>query len=163
MNIQIREQPLPGVGRRYEFAVDRGRNFTVAVNDRSGRRELAVVSGDAQEPDVVVALTQEQAVALAALLTGARFSIDTTGDDRVDADEVAIETVTLGPWSPAVGRPIEDIRLAGDDEAKVLAVICDDTPELIEQEEGRRCQPGDRVVIAVRRERLNDVVHQLVG
>ena len=76
---------------------------------------------------------------------------------------MVIETVTLGPSSPAIGRPMEDVALTGDDQAAVLAVIRDDTPELVEQEEGRRCQPGDRVVIAVRRERLSDVVDQLVG
>ena len=163
MDIQIREQRLPGIGRRYDLALDRRRTLTVVVNDRSGGRELSVVSGDAEEPDVTVTLTQDQAVTLAALLTGARFSIDTTGDSRVDADEVVIETVTLGPASPAIGKPMEGVALTGDDEAAVLAVIRDDTPELVEQEEGRRCQPGDRVVIAVRRERLSDVVDQLVG
>jgi K+/H+ antiporter YhaU regulatory subunit KhtT len=126
VDIQIREQRLPGIGRRYDLALNRRRTLIVVVNDRSGSRELSVVSGDAEEPDVTVTLTQDQAVTLAALLTGARFSIDATGDSRVDADE-------------------------------------DDTPELVEQEQGRRCQPGDRVVIAVRRERLSSVVDQLVG
>ncbi|MEW6475349.1 MAG: TrkA C-terminal domain-containing protein [Actinomycetota bacterium] len=162
MDIQIREQRLPGIGHRYELVVDRRRSLMVVVQDR-GRRELGVVSHGAENPDVVVSLTQAQAVALAALLTGARFSIDTTGDDRIDAGEVAIETVTLGPSSPAIGRPMAAIRLVGDPDAAVLAVIRDDTPELIEDEEGRPCQPGDRVVIAARRARLRAVVEQLAG
>jgi K+/H+ antiporter YhaU regulatory subunit KhtT len=162
VDIQIREQRLPGIGHRYELVVDRHRRLTVVVQDR-GHRELGIVSGGADEPDVVVSLTQEQAVALAALLTGARFSIDTTEDDPIDAGEVGIETVTLGPSSPAVGRPMKEVRLVGDPEAAVLAVIRDDTPELIEHEEGRRCQPGDRVVIAARRDRLPAVIEQLAG
>lgn len=162
MDIQIREQRLPGIGHRYELVVDRHQRLTVVVQDR-GHRELGIVSGGADEPDVVVSLTQEQAVALAALLTGARFSIDTTEDDRIDAGEVGIETVTLGPSSPAIGRPMKEVPLVGDPEAAVLAVIRDDTPELIENEEGRRCQPGDRVVIAARRDRLPAVIEQLAG
>lgn len=162
MDIQIREQRLPGIGHRYELLVDRRRSLMVVVQD-GGRRELGVVSDGAEEADVVVSLTQAQAVALAALLTGARFSIDTTGGDRIDAGEVAIETVTLRPSSPAVGRPMGEIRLVGNREAAVLAVIRDDTPELIEHEEGRPCQPGDRVVIAARRDRLRAVVEQLAG
>jgi TrkA domain protein len=162
MDIQIREQRLPGIGHRYELVVDGRRSLVVVVQDR-GRRELGVVSGGAEEPDVAVSLTQAQAVALAALLTGARFSIDTIGDDRIDAGEVAIETVTLGPSSPAVGRPMAEIRFVGDRDAAVLAVIRDDTPELIEHEEGRRCQPGDRVVIAARRDRISAVAEQLAG
>ena len=162
MDIQIREQRLPGIGHRYELLVDPKRSLIVVVQD-GGRRELGIVSGGSEAPDVALPLTQAQAVALAALLTGARFSIDTTGDDRVDAGEVAIETVTLGPSSPAVGRSMAEIRLVGDPDAAVLAVIRDDTPELIENEEGRRCQPGDRVVIAARRDRIGAVVEQLAG
>jgi TrkA domain protein len=162
MDIQIREQRLPGIGHRYELLVDREKAIVVVVQDR-GRRELGIVSGGSGDPDVVVSLTQAQAVALAALLTGARFSIETVGDGRVDCDEVAIETVTLGPSSPAVGRSMVEIPLGGDPDAAVLAVIRDDTPELIENEAGRRCKPGDRVVIAARRDRIGAVVEQLAG
>ena len=168
MDIRIREQRLPGIGHRYELLVDPNRSLIVVVQD-GGRRQLGIVSGGSEAPDVVMSLTQAQAVALAALLTGARFSIDTTGDDRVggddrvDAGEVAIETVTLGPSSPAVGRSMGEIRLVGDPDAAVLAVIRDDTPELIDNEAGRRCQPGDRVVIAARRDRIGAVVEQLAG
>ena len=162
MNIHIREQKLPGIGHRYEFDVDAGRKLTVVVQ-HAGHREVGLVSRIAEEPDVVVSLSQEQAVALAALLSGARFSIDSTGDDRIDADEVVVETVTLGPASPALGRPAKDIGLTGDAEAAVLAVIRDETPELVEDETTRLCQPGDRVVIAARRQHVAAVVRQLAG
>ena len=162
MNIHIREQKLPGIGHRYEFDVDAGRKVTVVVQ-HAGRREVGLVSRLAEEPDAVVSLSQEQAVALAALLSGARFSIDSTGDDRIDADEVVVETVTLGPASTALGRPAKDIGLTGDAEAAVLAVIRDETPELVEDETTRLCQPGDRVVIAARRQHVAAVVRQLAG
>ena len=162
MNIHIREQKLPGIGHRYEFDVDAGRKLTVVVQ-HGGRREVGLVSRRAEEPEVVVSLSQEQAVALAALLSGARFSIDSTDDDQIDADEVVVETVTLGPTSPALGRPCNDVRLAGDAEATVLAVIRDETPELVEDEQTRPCQPGDRVVIAARRQHVAAVVRHLAG
>ena len=162
MNIHIREQKLPGIGHRYEFDVDAGRKLTVVVQ-HAGRREVGLVSRLAEEPDVVVSLSQEQAVALAALLSGARFSIDSTGDDQIDADEVVVETVTLGSASPALGLPAKDVRLAGDAEAAVLAVIRDETPDLVEDETARPCQAGDRVVIAARRQNVAAVVRQLAG
>jgi len=74
MEMQIQEQRLPGIGHRYELKLQRDRRLIVVVQDR-GRRELGVISGAAEGPDVVVSLTQDQAVALAALLTGARFSL----------------------------------------------------------------------------------------
>ena len=162
MNIHIREQKLPGIGHRYEFDVEAGRKLTVVVQ-HAGRREVGVLSRLGVEPDVVVSLTQEQAVALAALLSGARFSMDSTNDDQIDADEVVVETVTLGPTSPALGRPFKDVRLAGDAEATVLAVIRDETSELVEDEQTRPCQPGDRVVIAARRQNVAAVVRHLAG
>ena len=162
MNIHIREQKLPGIGHRYEFDVDAGRTVTVVVQ-HSGRREVGLVSRLAEEPDGVVSLSQEQAVALAALLSGARFSIDSTRDDQIDADEVVVETVTLGPASPALGRPAKDVRLTGDPEAAVLAVIRGETPELVEDETTRLCQPDDRVVFAARRQHVAAVVRQLAG
>ena len=162
MDIHIREQRLPGIGHRYELNVDAARKLTVVVQ-YGGRREVSLRSPLAEEPDAVVSLGEEQAVALAALLSGARFSIDSTTDDQIDCDEVVVETVTLGPGSPAIGRPVKDIRLMGDTEAAVLAVIRDETPELVQDETTRPSQPGDRVVIAARREHLAAVVGQLTG
>ena len=162
MDIHIREQRLPGIGLRYELDVDAGRKLTVVVQ-YEGRREVGLGSRLADEPDAVVSLSEEQAVALSALLSGARFSIERTNDDRIDCDEVVVETVTLGPGSPAIGRPVNDIRLMGDAEATVLAVIRDDAPELVEDETARPSRPGDRVVIAARRQHLATVVRELAG
>ena len=162
MEIHVREQRLPGIGHRYELALDLNRRLTVVVQD-GGRRELGLASGRADEPDLVVSLSQEQAVALAALLSGARFAIDSSEDDRIDSDEVVVETVTLGAGSPAIGRSMKDIRLSGDKEATVLAVIRDETPELVEDETSHPCQPGDRVVIAARRQHLGEVARALAG
>jgi hypothetical protein len=109
MDIHIREYRLPGVGHRYELGLPRGRRLIVVVQD-GGRRDLGLVSGAADVPDVIVSLTADQAVAVAALLTGARFSIGSTGVDPVDAGDVAIETVTLpssaGNWSTSACRPV---------------------------------------------------------
>jgi TrkA domain protein len=162
MNIHIREQTLPGIGHRYELDVDAGRKLTVVVQ-HAGRREVGLVSRLSETPDFVVSLSQEQAVALAALLSGARFSIDSTREDHIDADDVVVETVMLGPASPALGRPAKDLVLTDDAEAVVLAVIRDETPELVEDEATRLCQPGDQVVIAARRQHLAAVVRQLAG
>lgn len=162
MDIHIREQKLPGIGHRYELDVDAERKLTVVVQ-YGGRREVGLASRLGDAPDAVASLSEEQAVALAALLSGARFSIDSAGDDQVDADQVVVETVTLGPASPAIGRPASDIRLMGDTEAAVLAVIRDETAELVEDENTRPSQPGDRIVIAARRQYLPDVVRHLAG
>ena len=161
MDVRIREQALPGVGHRYELLLERGRRLIVVVQ-RDGGREVAIGHGDTDEPVAVVSLSLDQAVATAALLTGARFSIEADGDAE-DAEDVAVETVTLGERSPAIGRLVRDVPLLADSDAAILAVIRDDTPELIEDQTARPCEPGDRIVVAARRERLGAVVEHLVG
>jgi Trk K+ transport system NAD-binding subunit len=102
-------------------------------------------------------------VALAALLSGARFAIDTTEDDRIDADEMVVETVVLGESSPAVGHRAGEIPFPDDPHAAVLAVISDQTPEIVEHEVDRPFRPGDRVVVAARRQHIVAVARRLTG
>lgn len=162
MEVRVREQRLPGVGNRYELDLPDGRRLFVVVM-RDGRRTIGLHVASADEPDLVATLGPEHAMTLAALLMGARFSVDTAEPERLPADQVVVETVTLGPDSPAVGRPMAEIPLPADAEAAVLAVISDDTPELVEDPVTRPCRPGDRVVVAARRALLASVARELAG
>lgn len=161
MDIDVREVDLPGVGRRYELPLDAARTLVVVVL-HDGSREVAVISRDAETPDVRVPLTHDQAIAVAALLTGARFSIETRHDDGVAGDEVAVETVVIGSASAAVGQRATDVPGASAD-AAVLAVIRDETPELVEDVRDLPLRPGDRVVVAARRDQLGPLVEQFRG
>lgn len=162
MDIHISEEPVPGIGRRYELRVEPDRNLSVIVQ-HDGERHIVVLRAGADEPEFAVRLDLEQAVALAALLMGARITMGTAEDDRIGADEVVIKTVTLKASSPAVGRLVKDIPLPADCDAAVLAVISDTTPELVEDHTTRPCQPGDRIVIAARHRYLSAVAQRLVG
>lgn len=162
MDLRIREQRLPGIGHRYELTANRGQRLVLVVQ-HDGGRTLSIGTPGADEPVAVLSLTGDQAVAVAALLTGARFTIDTSEDDRTSADEIAIETVVLGPGSPAIGVTVEDMALPADSDATILAVIRDESPELIEDDPVDPCHAGDRVVVSARRDRLVDVVQMLAG
>lgn len=162
MDVRVRELRLPGIGHRYELSLDNDRRLIIVVQG-NGRREISILSGVRDEPDVAASLTQDQAVAVAAILTGARYSIDTSEDERTSTSEVGVETVTLNERSPAVGRLARDVPLLRDSEAAILAVIRDETPELVEDDTTQPCQAGDRIVVAARRDRLDDVIRQLAG
>lgn len=75
MDITIREQTLPGIRRRYDVKVGHRRRLSVVVS-RTGIRELSISDEAADEPTAVVSLSQAQALAVAALLSGARFSLE---------------------------------------------------------------------------------------
>jgi TrkA domain protein len=159
VEIRIREERLPGIGMRYDVDLATGQRLFV-VAEMGGRRHIGGGrAGDAPEWEVM--LDQEHAVILAALLLGARFTLDTREDPRVASNEVVVDTVELGGSSPALGKTKAEIRLAED--AAVLAIISDATPALIEDEAVHRCQPGDRVVVAARADRIDEVAHDLAG
>ena len=162
MDIHINEEPLPGIGRRYELRVEEDRNLSVIVQ-HDGARHIVVLREGADEPEPAVRLSLEQAVALAAILMGARIAVGTAEDDRIGADAVVIKTLTLKPSSPVVGRLVKDVPLPADCDAAVLAVISDTTPELVEDHTIRPCQPGDRIVVAARHRYLSAVVQRLLG
>lgn len=162
MDLRIREQRLPGIGHRYDLALDGDRHLMIVVGS-DGSCQVGVVTGDADEPEGVVALRRDQAVAVAALLAGARFTIDTTGDERVAADEVTVETLELGASSPAVGRLVDDVSLPDGSDATILAVIRDKPGDLVEEEPVDPLRIGDRVVVSARRDRLGEIARQFIG
>lgn len=162
MDVRIREQNLPGIGHRYEVSVAGARHLIVVVQ-RAGRREIAIGRPGTDDPAAAVSLSHDQAVAVAALLTGARFSIESDPEGDSPVGGVAVETVTLSEGSPAIGRPAREVPLLAGSDAAILAVIRDDTPQLLEDESTEPCRVGDRVVVAARRDRLADVVQDLAG
>ncbi len=162
MDVRVREQRLPGIGHRYDIQLDDGRRLFVVVQ-RDGRRAVGIVNPGTDEPDMAASLSQDQAVAAAAILTGARFSIDTSEDDRIPGDEVAVETIALGERSPAIGQVAQDVAHSAGPDVAVLAVIRDETPDVVEDALAEPIRPGDRIVVAARREQVATLVSRLAG
>jgi K+/H+ antiporter YhaU regulatory subunit KhtT len=139
MDVEIREQELPGHGTRYELDLGDGHSVVV-VAERSGARTVGFVAGDHAAPQHNLRLHPEQAVAVAAILLGARFSvISGGGGSRATADVVDVATVTLLPASPLIGRTAAEYEGELDADAAILAVICDETPAIVEDERSHRC------------------------
>ncbi len=162
MDVRVREQRLPGIGHRYDIQLDDGQKLFVVVQ-HDGRRTLGIVNPRADQPYMATSLSPDQAVAAAAILTGARFSIDTSEDDRIPGEEVAVETIMLGDRSPAVGRVARDVAHWAGPDVAILAVIRDETPDLVEDSLSEPIRPGDRIVVAARREQVDTLVRQLSG
>ena len=158
MEMRVSEQVLPGIGMRYEIEVPGGRRLYVIAR-RDGGREIGVVA-DGDEPESHVVLDQQAAVTIAALLLGARFTVDTSDTAWVSSDEAVVEIVELRDDSAAVGKFQAELELP-DPEAVVLAVMSDTTPDLVESEIEHRCQPGDRIVVAARAARIAQVTAAL--
>lgn len=149
MDVHVREHPVPGAGRAFEFGLPDGSSLSIRIDGGTRRRELSQLRSDEDEPFWSLRLDAEHAMTLATLLSGVRVVFESEPTDT-PAEGVHVESIVLGHGSPAVGRLLDDVEVLDPQEARILAVIRDDTPELIEDDETRTCEPGDRLVLAGR-------------
>lgn len=160
--INVIEQPLPGLGQRFEFQLDDDHDLTV-VALRDGERHLSIIDRTNGEPAITtIRLNADQAVTLGALLLGARFTIDSPAP-APRASAVIVDTVVITAEAPAIGQTPSAALARFDTDAVVLAVIRDHSGEIIEDHLEIELSAGDRVAIAVRREHHLDAVDTLVG
>ncbi len=74
--MKVRHQPLPGIGELFELDTASGLTLTV-VTHRSGRRDIAIGARDEEQTAVTAGLTRAEALAIAALLSGAHIELAT--------------------------------------------------------------------------------------
>lgn len=157
--VRIREQALPGVGHRFELVMPDGR-VLVIVARRDGSREVAVLDEGSDASQGTVRLGRDQAVAVGSILLGARFA---EGDLTAGSGNMDVGIADLTSASPAIGLIPSEIVMPDGAEAAVVAVARDDTPQLLEDDRSRRGEPGDRLVVAARGDRLDEVIAYLSG
>lgn len=148
-NIRIRRHRVPGRGSRYDIPLRDGNHLVIVASSHDpGARELHVLRSEGlEEPDASIALTSGEATTVATLLSNMRIVVEDTAEPPAG---VRVETMQVGSASPAVGKRPDELPIADPDHARVLAVIRDDTPELVESDIAQACRPGDRLVIAGR-------------
>ena len=79
VTLTVRHQPLAGIGDLFELDTASGSTITV-VNHRSGRRDVAIEAEAGGSP-VPAVLTEEEAAAMAMLLSGVRIELLMTTRD----------------------------------------------------------------------------------
>lgn len=81
----------------------------------------------------------------------------------VNSQRLSARVLTVGPVSPLVGQRISEVALPDPEQARIVAIIRDDTPELFEDDAVRPCAVGDRVVTAGRPDALRELRRFLLG
>jgi TrkA domain protein len=120
----VEQVELPGIGVRHDLVTAAGRRIGV-VSYRSGKRELVLF--DPEDPDAgkeQVALTDDEAEALADIL-GASLMLGQLAGLREQAAGLHTEQVSLPAGSPYVGRPLGDTRARTRTGASIVAVLRD--------------------------------------
>lgn len=160
-SINVYEQPLPGLGQQFELHIDDRRTLCV-IALRDGRRQLARRSNGEETTDMLIDLDRDQAATVGALLLGAQFSI-AASVDMEPADQVIVDTITIPHDSPAIGKSAVEALGEFARDVVVLAVIRDDTRDIVENDPDLALGGGDRVAIATRRRQHQAITRVLAG
>lgn len=146
---------LPGIGMRHDLVTESGRRIGV-VSHRTGERDLVVFDQD--DPDACteqLALTDDEAEALAGML-GASLMLGQLAGLREQAAGLRTEQISLPADSPYVNRRLGDTRARTRTGASIVAVLRDGGviaspgPDLA-------FAPGDVVVVVGTRHGLDEV------
>ncbi len=160
MSDQIREQELPGIGRRYSVEAEGG-DVSVVIH-HSGRRDVYLTDPTGHQPPRVATLTDDQARRLGAVLAGAYFQPTLTSRIEAVVGGLLIDWVTIAAGSAAAGRSIAELEIRRRTRMTIVAILRGDEA-IVVPEPSEVLQAGDRVVVVGRPEDLDGLVRHLAG
>lgn len=160
MSEQIREQELPGIGRRYSVRAEGG-ELSIVIH-HSGRRDVYLSDDAGRRGPAVATLSDDQARRLGAVMAGAYFQPTLTRQIEAVVGGLLIDWVTMAPGSPGAGRSIADLEVRRRTRMTIVAVLRGDET-IVTPEPSEVLQPGDRVVVVGRPEDLDGFVRHVSG
>jgi len=122
--MDVERTSLPGIGLRHVFTTRRGRQLGV-VSHHTGRRDLVIY--DKEDPDtcvVSVALSDEEANALAELLGTGRV-VERLSELHRQVEGLVTDQIPIAPGSPYAGRTLGDTQTRTRTGASIVAVVRD--------------------------------------
>jgi TrkA domain protein len=157
----VEQTALPGIGVRHDLMTSAGRTIGV-VSHRNGRRDLVVY--DVDDPDACAAdvpLTDDEAEALADILSASLMLSQLAGLGSQAAGLVT-EQVSIPAGSPFVARPLGDTRTRTLTGASIVAVLRD-REVIASPGPSFVFEAGDVVVVVGTREGINRVTALLAN
>jgi TrkA domain protein len=120
--VDIERTALLGIGLQHVMTTARGRQIGV-ISHRTGRRDLVIY--DKEDPDsciATVALTAEEANAIAELLGTGRI-VEHLAELHRQVEGLVTEQYPIAAGSPYDGRPLGDTRARTRTGASIVAVV----------------------------------------
>jgi TrkA domain protein len=122
MSVRIERVELPGIGTRHDVLTESGRRVGIVAH-RTGERDLALF--DIDDPDAAsdsVALTDDEAAALANVL-GASVMMGQLTGIREQAAGLFTEQLVLPAGSPYVGGVLGDTKARTRTLTSIVAIV----------------------------------------
>jgi TrkA domain protein len=123
--VDVTQTMLPGIGLRYEFALDQGSKLCI-VATRHDQFILSTFDGD--DPDVgrqLLELDEEEAVTLAEILGAPRIAFK-IAELTEEIPGLASEPIEIGSGSAFDGKTLGDTQARTRTGASVVALVRDD-------------------------------------
>jgi len=160
MSVDITNRVLPGIGVCQEVELHGGRRIGI-VTRRNGLRDLVFYDEDGDGAAATVALTDDEANAVAEILGAPQLTFRLSVLQR-QADGLVVEQLPVPADSPFAGRVLGDTQARTRTGASIVAImrkgvaLPSPTPDFV-------LQPGDLVVTVGTQAAVDMVAHILDG
>jgi TrkA domain protein len=160
MKVEITSRVLPGIGVCQEVQLHDGRRVGI-VTRRNGLRDLVFYDEDGDGAIADVALTDDEANAVAEILGAPQLTFRLAALQR-HAAGLIVEQLPVPADSPFANRPLGDTQARTRTGASIVAILrqgaatASPTPDFV-------FLPGDLVVAVGTQKAVNQVAHLLDG
>jgi TrkA domain protein len=151
MHREFHEDELPGIGRRYTIDCDDGGILTIVVRN-TGKRDVYVFGPGSDRP-ASVSVDEAKAMVAGAILSGEHGAGRPAGPVAAAIEDLVIESLTLSPGSPGIGRTLAGLAVGSTTGIRVITIVRGKA-SIHDPAGDEVLQPGDVLVIAGRREKV---------
>lgn len=121
---EVRETRLPGIGTKFSLDTRRSENVCVVVHT-DGMRELYHLADRDDDDPYRIALSDEEARQVGALLGGVIYRPQLVEDLEVALGDLVVEWLDVPEESPIVGLTVETCRIRRTTGATIIAIMRD--------------------------------------
>jgi TrkA domain protein len=125
--VDLRETRLPGIGVKYVLPLGNGGRLTIILHN-DGQREIYWFRRGDEEPRAVIALDDDEARQLGAVLGGAYERPKIVEDLEMALGELLIEWVPVPDTSPAIGRTLAECGFRARTGITIVAILREPEP-----------------------------------
>jgi TrkA domain protein len=142
---ELSQTRLPGVGVKYTCLTAHGGRLTVILHNEGQREIYWFRHADDDEPEAVIALEDDEARQLGAIIGGAYERPKVVEELEMAFGELSIEWIPVPDTSPAIGKSLAECAFRQRTGITIIAILREPEP-VAGAQPGDVVQAGDTLV-----------------